>query len=164
VLVTGITPEDIHPLPVPDGLYLAVVSPAVAVPTAQARAVLPAHVPLGTMVHQTAQVATLIHALYAGDVALLAHAVGSDEVIEPARAHLMPHLPEAQAVAQAAGALATIISGAGPSVCALCDSQAAAAATAAALQAFYAEQGITALAQATQVSTAGARVIAVQPA
>jgi homoserine kinase len=159
VLVTGITPDDVFRLPAPEGLYLAVVSPAVEVPTAQARAVLPTSVSLSTLVHQTAQVSLLIHALYAGDVPLLARAVGGDQVIEPARAHLMPLLRDAQAAAQTAGALTTIISGAGPTLCALCASAEAARAVVARLEAFYQAQGIGAIAQATGVSQAGARIV-----
>jgi homoserine kinase len=160
VLVTGVTPADVFRLPAPEGLHLAVVSPAVEVPTAQARAVLPASIPLSTMVHQTAQVSLLIHALYVGDVHLLARAVGGDQVIEPARAHLMPLLREAQTAAQEAGALTTIISGAGPTLCALCASAEVARAVATRVEALYANQGIGAIAQATGVSQAGARVLA----
>jgi homoserine kinase len=159
VLVTGITADSVYRLPVPDNLHLAVVSPEVEVPTAQARAALPATVPLGTMVHQTAQVALLVHALHSGDVARLAAAVGGDQVVEPARAHLMPHLREAQAAARAAGALTTIISGAGPTVCALCDSGDIAQQVASALQAFYHSKNIEAAARATTVAAEGAVVL-----
>lgn len=159
VLVTGTTADAVHRLPAPPGLYLAVVTPDVAVPTAQARAVLPATVPLTAMVHQTAQVALLVHALYAGDIALLARAAGGDRVIEPARAHLMPYLTEAKQVAAESGALTTIISGAGPTLCAFCDTQRSAEKTATALVAFYQQMGLAAQGQATTVAPDGARVI-----
>ena len=67
VLVTGWDLDAIYRLPVPDNLYLALVTPAVAVPTLAARAVLPENVPLRTMVHHTGSVAALIHALHTGD-------------------------------------------------------------------------------------------------
>lgn len=159
VLVTGITPQDVYPLPAPAGLHLAVVSPAVAVPTAEARAVLPQHVPLSTLVHQTAQVGLLIRALYENDVVLFARAAGQDAVVENARAHLMPHFREAQSAASKAGALSTIISGAGPSLCAFCDSATAASQTAAALTAFYQNQGIPATGQATIIAASGAKIV-----
>lgn len=159
VLVTGVAPGDVFCLPAPPSLHLAVVTPDVAVPTAQARAVLPAEVSLKTMVHQTAQVALLIHALYQGDLALLARAVGGDVVVEPARAHLMPYLREVQSAAREAGALATVISGAGPSLCAFCDSVSAAQAAAERMKALYEERGVAATAQATTVASEGARVL-----
>ncbi len=159
VLVTGVTPGDVFRLPTPPGLYLAVVTPDVAVPTAQARAVLPAEVPLKTMVRQTAHVALLIHALYRGDLGLLARAVSGDAVVEPARAYLMPYLREAQSVAREAGALATVISGAGPSLCAFCDSETVAQTAAGRMKVLYEEHGIAAAAQATTVASEGARVL-----
>ncbi len=162
VLVTGTTADSVYRLPAPSGLYLAVVTPDVAVPTSQARAVLPAEVSLATMVHQTAQVALLVHALYTGDIALLARATGGDRVVESARAHLMPYLAEAKQVAGDAGALNTIISGAGPTLCAFCDSQLAAERTVAALIDFYRRKGLGAQGQATTVAPDGARVIDVR--
>lgn len=158
VLVTGLEASDLHRLPVPDDLHLAVVSPAVAVPTAQARAVLPPTVPLPAMVHQTAQIALLIHALYANDVRLLAQAVSGDRVIEPARAHLMPLLREAQAAARQAGALTTVISGAGPSLCALCNSVQDAERVAVALHELYTAHEIEATARAARIAERGASV------
>ncbi len=159
VLVAGITPGEVFQLPTPPDLHLAVVSPDVAVPTAEARAALPQQVPLATMVHQTAQVGLLIHALYQNDLTLLARAVGGDRVVEPARAHLMPFLAEVQQAARQAGALTTVISGAGPTVCALCASIEAAQRTADALRAFYEQRSIQAAAQVTTVAQNGAQVI-----
>ena len=159
VLVTGFTPADVFRLPTPPDLHLAVASPHVAVPTAEARAVLPTSVPLPSMVHQTAQVGLLVHALHQGDTTLLARAVGSDRVVEPARAHLMPLFREVQAAAREAGALATIISGAGPTVCALCTSAQDAQAVAEALAHLYTTRGIEATAQATTVAQEGAHVL-----
>ncbi len=159
VLVTGLTAKDIFPLPVPANLFLAIVSPDVAVPTSEARAALPNSVPLHTMVHQTAQVALLIHALHQGDTALLARAAAGDLVVEPARAHLMPHLREAQATAREAGALVTLISGAGPTLCAFCDTARAAQRVAESLKSFYESRHIPATAQSTTVAREGARLL-----
>jgi homoserine kinase len=159
VLVAGITPADVFRLPTPINLHLAVVSPHVAVPTVQARAVLPQSVPLATMVHQTAQVGLLIHALYQDDTALLARAMAGDQVVEPARAHLMPYLREAQAAARAAGALTTIISGAGPTLCSVCTSAQVAQQVADVLAGLYVSKGLEATSQATTVAREGARVL-----
>ncbi len=122
VLVTGITPDSIFPLPTPPGLIFALVTPGVAVPTAQARAVLPKQVALSKAVAQAGAVAQLVAALYTGDLALLARAMEGDGIVEPARAHLMPGLAEVRAAAANVGGLATIISGAGPTLCTLCPS------------------------------------------
>jgi homoserine kinase len=121
LLVTGLDASTIHRLPVPDSIYVALVTPEIAVPTATARAVLPPTVSLRAMVTQTGLVATLIHALYTGDLALLGSVIQQDSIVTPARAGLIPGLAQAQAAAHEAGALASMISGAGPTICALCE-------------------------------------------
>lgn len=120
VLVTGLTPAEIHRLPVPTNLYLSLVTPQIEISTQSARAVLPDSVPLSQLVHQTGVIAELIHALHMGNIHLLASSMQRDAVIEPARAHLIPELAEVREVATRFGALATIISGSGPTLCSFC--------------------------------------------
>lgn len=159
VLVAGLTADAIYPLPIPQGLHLAVVTPNVEVPTAQARAVLPDSVPLRTMVRQTAEVAQLVHALHTQDIPLLARAISGDQVVEKARSHLMPYLDEARAAAIDAGALAVVISGAGPTVVAICTSHKLAQDSALALANLYESKGLAVHAQATTVADTGARIV-----
>ncbi len=154
----GLTPAEIWSLPVPSTLWLALVTPNVEVPTAQARAVLPAQIPLKTMVQQTASVARLVSALYRGDIAALGAAMEADFVIEPARAHLMPRLIEVRQAAHASGAYALVISGAGPTLAAVCDAGDTAQAVAEAMAHVYEQAGIGAVARAGQVSVGGARM------
>ncbi len=155
-LVLGTTAEAIYSLPLPSNLHLALATPAIAVPTAQARAVLPQNVPLKALIHQTAQVALLVHALHTGDLALLGMAMERDSVVEPARAHLVPGLAEVRAAARAQGALGTIISGAGPTLCSICDSAACAERVADAMRAVYAELGLPATVRTTRPASHGA--------
>lgn len=159
-LVYGIESNQIIRLPVPANLYLALVTPAVEVPTAEARAVLPQTVPLKTMVSQTAGVARLIDRIHRQDVKAMAAAMEADGVIEPARAHLMPLLNEIRAAAKNAGALGLVISGAGPTLCAVCDDERTAQRVAEAMRQRYAEGGIESKVRATQVSESGALVSA----
>ncbi len=158
-LVAGITVEAIQPLPIPENLHLALLTPDIAIPTAEARAVMPAHVSLPTLIHQTGQVALLIDALHRGDLQALAKALESDLVAEAARASLMPQLPHARKAAKAAGALAVFIGGAGPTLCALCDAKAVAEQVAATMQNVYSDSGIQSQALATKVDRRGAIVI-----
>ena len=158
-LITRNSPNAIRRLPVPDNLHLALVTPAVAVPTAEARAVLPGTIPLQTMVTQTGAVARLVDALHRGDVPAIAAAMESDTVIEPARAHLIPLLNEARSQAKYAGALGLVISGAGPTLCAVCESPQAAQTTATELQALYDDAGVGAQSRCTRIDEQGARVI-----
>ena len=152
----GLTTAEIWPLPVPEHLWLALVTPDVEVPTAKARAVLPEHVPLKTMVAQTASVARLMSALYRSDIPAMAAAMEADRVIEPARAHLMPMLAEVRHAAHKAGAHGLVISGAGPTLAAICDGEAPARAAAAAMADVYRSVSIGAVSRACQVADGGA--------
>ena len=161
-LITGANLSQIRQLPVPNNLHFALVTPsAVAVPTHEARALLPKMISLQQMVAQTGGVARLIDALYRGDLEAMAEAMESDGVIEPARAHLMPHLAEIRETAKRAGALGLVISGAGPTLCAVCDTEDTARKVAAAMGAEYADAGFTSLTYHTRVSQEGAQVLSV---
>jgi homoserine kinase len=155
-LVVGVEASGIRALPIPSGLYLAMVTPHIRVETALARACLPQTVALKTMIAQTGAVAKLIDALYRNDLAALAAAMEGDSVIEPARAHLMPLLHEQRAVAKQHGALGLVISGAGPTLCALCTDTHSAEQVAAAMAAQYQAAGYGATGRATQIIDGGA--------
>jgi len=163
VLITDPTPAGVFKLPTPPDLVLALVTPAVSVPTAEARAVLPKTIPLRTYVQQSAVIALLVSALYRGDVALMAQAMESDQIIEPARAHLMPGLSEVRQVAREAGALATVISGAGPTLCAICNSSNVARLVADEMAAVYAIMGVPAATRVTTPSLDGATLRVLEP-
>ncbi|HVO44580.1 MAG TPA: homoserine kinase [Aggregatilineales bacterium] len=155
-LIVGL--DSVYRLPTPPDLYLALVTPAVSVPTVQARAVLPKMIPLSQMVAQTAAVGLLVTAIHRGDIALMAAAMERDGIVEPAREHLMPGLREVRAAARSAGALATVISGAGPTLCSICTSRAVANAVSLATEAVYKTLGIPAVTRVTTPSQDGATV------
>lgn len=121
VLITSTDPLRVISLPVPDALRIAIYTPGCEVKTADARAVLPRSVGLDAVVRQSARLGLLVHALHVGDLALLGEAI-VDDIVEPARAHLIPGFLDAKINALEAGALACSISGAGPTCFALADS------------------------------------------
>ncbi|WP_162910065.1 homoserine kinase [Aggregatilinea lenta] len=142
VLIISVDPPHVISMPVPDNLHIALVTANVALPTVEARAVLPSHVSLRTMVTQTALVAGFVHALHVNDLTLLANVVERDTVVSPARTALIPGLEQAQIAARAAGALAAGISGAGPTIFALCDDPLMAERVTVAFEAVYIALGI----------------------
>nr|MBA3868167.1 hypothetical protein [Anaerolineae bacterium] len=115
--------------------------------------------PLKTMVQQTAHVAHLIDAIYRGDLAAMGQAMEADQVIEPARAHLMPLLFEMRQIAHSAGALGLVISGAGPTLCAICNDKKTSEKVASAMQAGYDAANIKNVTRCTGISADGARVL-----
>jgi len=158
-LTMGTEAQNIRKLPIPTGLHLAFVTPNVAVPTSEARAVLPPTITLKQMVHQTGGVALLMDAIYRGDIRTMARAMQSDLVVEPARAHLMPYLVEVREVAMANGALCLVISGAGPTLMAVCEDELTAERISIAMAGVYTEKGLESLTRYGQVLQEGAQVI-----
>lgn len=158
-LIAGISVDAIQPLPVPENLHLALVTPDVAVPTAEARAVLPDQVSLKTMIYQTGQVARVVDALHRGDLEALAEAMENDLVVEPARSRLMPLLDEVRFAAKRAGALAVVIGGAGPTLCAVCGDEETAKKVAETMRCIYANANMACISQATYVDMIGAIIV-----
>ncbi|MCY3796880.1 MAG: homoserine kinase [Chloroflexi bacterium] len=159
VLVAGITVDAIRPLPVPADFHLALVTPDFPVPTNDARAILPSNVPLKALIHQTGKVAQLVDALHRSDLESLGAAMEDDHVVEPARVCLVPLLAEVRAAAKRAGAYSVFIGGAGPTLCALCDTAATAESVAAEMKQIYSEARMDSVARHTQVDLRGATVL-----
>ncbi|MCX7623177.1 MAG: homoserine kinase [Thermomicrobium sp.] len=86
--------------------------------TSDARSVLPRRIRRVTAVRTAARTALIVLALATGQPELLGTAM-EDELHQPYRAVLYPHLDEAITAARAAGAYGAALSGAGPSVLAL---------------------------------------------
>ncbi len=132
---------DVHHLPVPPSLSVAVVHPEIEILTRDARAVLSEMVPLKTAILQMGSLASFITALYTNDLPLLGRSL-KDHIIEPQRKKLITGFDEVQKAALQRGALGCSISGAGPSVFALCDSGYVAQSVGQGMQAAFQEHGI----------------------
>jgi homoserine kinase len=103
----------------PPELEAVLVIPNRPVRTAEARAALPAAVPMADAVHNMARIAKLIAGLTTSDWDLLAAGLG-DRLHQPHRAGLYPRSAEIVARAAEHGALGATISGAGPTVLVWC--------------------------------------------
>jgi homoserine kinase len=99
----------------PGGLEAILVVPDEPVRTAEARAALPAEVPMADAVFNTAHAALLMLGLARNDLDLIARGL-HDRLHQPHRAHLYPRSAELLRAAPALGALGATISGAGPTV------------------------------------------------
>lgn len=160
VLVRSYDPLELVRLPVPDGVFVAVVHPHCRVSTKEARARLATHVfPLPAIVANAGNLGALVAALYQGDAALLGRSV-EDRLIEPVRATMIPGFASVKAAAREAGALACSISGSGPSMFAFTDTADLAAHVAQAMRAaFTRAAGLTSDAWVGPISREGARVV-----
>jgi homoserine kinase len=104
-----------------------------------------------------AQVAAIVAACHANDLALLGRAT-DDRIAEPARAPLLPGFLAAKHAALDAGALGASISGGGPSSFALIDGDETAAHVMDAMLAAYAAHGVSATARIARIDEQGAQV------
>jgi homoserine kinase len=107
------------PVPLPAGLRAVLFIPHSQLATAQARGVLPLQVPLTDAVYNVGRAALLVAALGGGEFPLLSAATG-DRLHQPYREPLFPAMGPIMSAAMGAGALGSFLSGAGPTVLALC--------------------------------------------
>lgn len=144
-------------LPWPRDLVFVVVHPDFQLSTAASRAVLPRDLPLPAAVDFAGNLGAFVHALHAGDRALLARCL-RDPVAEPHRAALVPGFPQARVAALDAGALGFSFSGSGPSVFAVVEEQGAGAVVQA-IQAAFLGEGLSSQAWICGLDTRGARLV-----
>lgn len=147
-------------LPVPDGLAVALLHPAIELDTRAGRERLPASVPLRDAVDQWGNTAALVVALHSSDWELLGDAL-VDKVAEPVRAPRIPAFHEVGSAARGAGAVGWGISGSGPSIFALCRSLRAAREVGAAMEkVFHDTVDLDATLHVSRVAREGARLVA----
>ena len=147
-------------LPFPEELVLIVAIPAFELPTTQARSVLPAQVSRADAVFNCSRTALFIYALQTRRYDLLATAM-DDRLHQPYRAALVPGMTEAMTAAYAAGALGVALSGAGPTLLAI--AQTNIATVAASLHDAFQNHGIACQTRQLLVDTAGATVLPAVP-
>jgi homoserine kinase len=103
----------------PTGLEAIIVVPHEPVRTKEARAALPAEIPMADAVHNISHASLLVLGLARGDWDLVARGL-PDRLHQPYRAHLFPRSADLVARARDLGALGATISGAGPTVLVWC--------------------------------------------
>ena len=104
--------------PWPESIRFVAATPAVAVPTTEARRVLPDAVPRADAVFNLQRALLLVRAIQSGELDLLREAL-RDRWHQPYRAALVPGLQEALTFRHPQ-LLGTCLSGSGPTVLALC--------------------------------------------
>ncbi len=150
--------HDFFSLPTPPDLYAAIAMPEVVVLTADARAVLPREVPLGSAITQWSNLGALVGAMFLSDYGLIGRSL-QDVIIEPARAALIPHFDKVKAAALSTGALGCSISGAGPAVFALCKGKATAEAVAQAMGNAFRQHDVPSFELISPINGEGVKVV-----
>jgi homoserine kinase len=150
---------DVHSLPIPDELHAAVVYPHVSILTKDARDVLSPTTTLPQCIQQTGNLGGLVVGLYESDYELIGRSL-QDVIIEPQRAQLIPGFSTVKSAALEAGALGCSISGAGPSVFALCKGIKNAQSAGAAMQQAFLTQDIPCDLFVSPINKEGAKILA----
>ncbi len=159
VLVRQSDRRPIVQLPVPEGLSVALLRPHVEMPTRAARAAVGDRVDLRDAVAQLGHIAAFVSGLHTEDWNLISDSL-VDRIAEPHRSAGIPAFRKVREAALAKGALGCGISGAGPSVFALCRSFNDAHSVGKAMSAEFAVQAsISADLFVSPVSRTGARVV-----
>jgi homoserine kinase len=126
--------------------------------TEEMRAVLPAVVPHADAARQAGRSALLATAILTSDAGMLAEAM-RDTLHQPYRLPRLPGTTELIELAHERGAAGACLSGAGPSVLAICDSPI----TAHAVEKAWNAAGVNGMATRLRFDTSGARLIAAEP-
>ena len=158
ILVRGYHPIDIVRIPVPGGLWCAVISPDVVIRTKEAREILPTSIPLDHVVMQTGNAAGLVAGLLLDDFELIGRSL-HDVIAEPVRGRLIPGFADMRSAALAAGALGCSISGSGPAMFALASSRPVAEHAAIAMRTVLQERKLTCQSYVTGISQRGAEIV-----
>ncbi len=109
----------------PRSLRLCLATPVVALPkrkTEFARSLLPSMTKLSDAVHNLSMASAIVSGFARGDVELIGYGM-QDEIVEPARAGMIPGFQDVRKAAIQKGATGVCISGAGPTVLAVTDSR-----------------------------------------
>lgn len=140
-LVRGYNPLDVIRIDSPIELYAVVLHPHIELKTSDARAVLEPTVSLKNAITQTGNLGGLIAGLFTSDYNLIGRSL-QDVLIEPLRKKLIPNFDATKNAALQNGALGAGISGAGPSIFALCRGKESAEKIAQAMKESYDATGI----------------------
>lgn len=157
-LVRGYNPLDVIRIDAPNELYAVVLHPHIEVKTSDARAVLQPMIRLKDAITQTGNLGGLIAGLYTNDYNLIGRSL-NDVIVEPLRKHLIPNFDKVKNTALQNGALGSGISGAGPSIFALCKGQDRAEKVAFAMSESYQNTGIAFDMHISKINPEGVKII-----
>ena len=157
-LIRGYNPLDVIKIESPSELFAVVLHPHIEVKTADARAVLQPMIPLKNAIIQCGNLGGLIAGLYTNDYELIGRSL-HDVIIEPMRKHLIPNFDEVKNAAIQNGALGAGISGAGPSIFALCKGENSAQKIASAMQKHFKNTKIAFDIHISKINDVGTKII-----
>ena len=155
VLIRDNDSLDVKKIYTPKGLCVAIIYPHIEILTKDSRKLLKDQLPFKQVVTQSGNLASFVAALYTSDYGMMGRSL-KDVLIEPQRAHLIPYFYEVKQIAMDEGCLGFSISGAGPSMFALCDNTSIAESIAQKASSFYQKQKINTTTYLSAINSEGA--------
>jgi homoserine kinase len=155
-LVRSSEPLDIIPLEHPP-LFVTILHPQIEVKTSDAREILKQKIMLKDAIKQWGNVAALTAGLLKGDYDLIARSL-DDRIIEPIRSILIPRFDEIKSASKSAGALGGGISGSGPSIFMLSQTEATARNVETAMKGIYQNINLSFASYVTKINPHGVRL------
>lgn len=155
-LIRSIFPLDVIAVSAPP-LYVSIVHPQIEVRTADARQILRKEVLLKDAIKQWGNIAGLVTGFMKNDYALIGRSL-EDVIIEPVRSILIPGFDEIKKRCKEAGALGGGISGSGPSIFMLSETQQTAEEIATQMHVVYQRLGIEHKTYVSTVSSNGVSI------
>ncbi len=149
---------DVISINTPKDLYCSIIHPNIKINTWVARGILNPMIKLTDAVTQWGNVAGLIAGLMSDDYALIARSL-TDVIVEPLRAKLIPGFYDIKNAALEAGALGVGISGSGPAIFALSNSQAVATKVVAKMQESAATAQLLSETYVSKINSNGVKII-----
>jgi homoserine kinase len=145
-------------VPVPEGLYCALVHPDLVITTEASRAGLSDQVSRATVVAQMANLAGVLIGCHQTDIPMLGRFL-RDCMIEPQRASQVPGFARVQAAALSEGALGCSLSGSGPSIFAWCQGREQAHAVASSMSRVFDDMQIASRRWVSPVAGSGVQIV-----
>ncbi len=156
-LVRSTEPLDIVSLDFPP-LFATVIHPQIEIKTSEARSMLPKQVPLTDAIQNWSNLGALVAALAKADYRLISRSL-DDAIVEPFRKPLIPKFDEVKSASLAAGALGGGISGSGPSIFMLSETEETAEKVESAMQYIYNPTGIQYNTYVSRINSKGVRFV-----
>ena len=156
-LVRSTEPLDIVSLDFPP-LFATVIHPQIEIKTSEARSMLPKQVPLADAVQNWSNLGALVAALAKADYRLISRSL-DDAIVEPFRKPLIPKFDEVKSASLAAGALGGGISGSGPSIFMLSETEETAEKVESTMQYIYNPTGIQYNTYVSRINSKGVRFV-----
>lgn len=157
-LIQSLEPLHVLALVTPLDIFCTLAHPHMYIKTRDAREILPSSVPMGIATSQMGHVASFVVGLQTGNLKVIKRSL-IDELAEPYRSKLIPGYWEVKRAAEAEGAMGCGISGSGPTLFALSESEKIAHRAGISMQKAFSEAGMKSDLYISRISKLGARIL-----